>query len=110
GLRSVIEGAQDMEVVAEADSGLDVFGLATTLNPDVAICDANLPDVDGPELTRRLRLLVPNLGVMLIDVDQDEERLFEAGKAGASAHLLKSTTPDALLADLRRVAAGEHLI
>src|SRR5205823_14672253 len=110
GLRSAIESAPDMEVVAEAECGADVLRLATALNPDVAVCDANLPDMGGLELTRRLRLLVPNLGVMLMDVDEDEERLFEAVKAGASAHLLKSAAPDVLVADLRRVATGAHLI
>lgn len=110
GLRATIASTSDLEVIAEADSGLEVLSLATALNPDVAICDANLPDIAGPELARRLRLIVPNLGVMLMDVDEDEERLFEAVKAGASAHLLKTSGPEKLLADLRRVAAGQHLI
>ena len=110
GLRATIANAPDMEVVAETDSGLDVLSLATALNPDVAICDTNLPDIGGPELARRLRLLVPNVGIILMDVDEDEERLFEAVKAGASAYFLKTSEPEGLLADLRRVAMGQHLI
>jgi DNA-binding NarL/FixJ family response regulator len=110
GLRAVIEAAGDLEVVAEAGTGTEVLSLATTLNPDVAICDAQLPDIPGPDLTRRLRLVVPNLGVILMDVDEDAERLFEAVKAGASAYLRKTADPDDLLVDLRRVAAGAHLI
>jgi len=110
GLRSTLEATDDIEVVAEAESGAEVLQLATEMCPDVAICDAALADIGGTELTRRLRMFAPNLGVILTDVGQDAERLFEAVKAGASAYLLKTAEPDSLLADLRRVARGAHLI
>jgi DNA-binding NarL/FixJ family response regulator len=110
GIRAVLGEVDDIEIVAEADKREDVIGYATTLNPDVVLCNSSVPGLNGLEVTRSLRLFQPNTGVVLMSTEEDEEFLFEAVKAGASAHVLRHAAPDELVETIRRVARGEHLI
>ncbi len=110
GIRAFTLEADDVEVVGEADHSSEVVSLATALNPDVAICDIDMADSGGIEVTRNLRLHVPNTWVILLAKREDEESLFKAVKAGASAYVLDDTERDAFLDTVRRVAKGEHLI
>jgi DNA-binding NarL/FixJ family response regulator len=110
GMRAVIGETNDIQIVGESEDPDEIIRVAIAVNPEVAICDRSLPGAGGLDLTRRLRLHVPNTGVILISVEEDEEYLFEAMKAGASAHLLRQTDSQDLLNTIRRVARGEHLI
>jgi DNA-binding NarL/FixJ family response regulator len=110
GIRTVIGETPDIEIVGESEDPDEIVSVAIAINPEVAICDRSLPGAGGLDLTRRLRLHVPNTGVILISIEEDEEYLFEAMKAGASAHLLRQAAPNELLDTIRRVARGEHLI
>jgi DNA-binding NarL/FixJ family response regulator len=105
-IRAFTLEADDVEVVGEADHSSDVVRLATTLNPDVVICDINMADAGGIEVTRNLRLHVPNTWVILLAKQEDEEGLFKAVKAGASAYVLDDTEREAFLDTLHRVAAA----
>ena len=110
GIRALTLEADDMEVVGEAERSSEVARLAMSLNPDVVLCDLGLPDAGGIETTRNLRLHVPNTWVILMAKQEDEESLFKAVKAGASAFVLDHTDREPLMVTIRRVARGEHLI
>lgn len=110
GVRACVDGADDMEVVGEAEHSSDVVRRATELEPDVVICDIDLAGAGGIEVTRNLRLHLPNTWVILFAKHEDEEALFKAVKSGASAYVLDDTDRDPLLDTVRRVARGEHLI
>lgn len=110
GLRALTLESDDMEVVGEAEHSSEVVRLAMSLNPDVVICDIDLPEAGGIEATRNLRLHVPNTWVILMAKIEDEEGLFKAVKAGASAYVLDVTEPEPLVDAIHRVARGEHLI
>jgi DNA-binding NarL/FixJ family response regulator len=110
GLRALTLESDDMEVVGEAEQSAEVVRLAMALNPDVVICDINLPTAGGIEATRTLRLHMPNTWVILLAKTEDEENLFKAVKAGASAYVLDDTEREPLVTTIRRVARGEHLI
>ena len=110
GIRVTIAAETGMEVVGEAATGTDILEQATASNPDVVICDADLPGLNGLEVARQLRLHLPNVRLMLVVPQEDEEYLFEAVKAGASAYILGTASPEYLVSTLRRVARGEHLI
>ena len=110
GLRALTLESDDMDVVGEAENSLEAVQLATALNPDVVICDINLPEAGGIEATRNLRLHVPNTWVVLMAKQEDEEALFKAVKAGASAYVLEATDREPLVDTIQRVARGEHLI
>jgi DNA-binding NarL/FixJ family response regulator len=76
--------------------------------PDVVLMDINLGDhaMDGIECVRRLKMLLPNVRVVMLTVFEDSEKIFRTLTAGASGYLLKRQRPDELLAAIREVMAG----
>jgi DNA-binding NarL/FixJ family response regulator len=75
--------------------------------PDVVLMDINLEDAtDGIECVRALKLLLPNIQVVMLTVFEDSEKIFRALAAGASGYLLKRQRPEELLAAIREVVAG----
>jgi DNA-binding NarL/FixJ family response regulator len=74
--------------------------------PDVLLMDINMPEVDGIECTRLLKIAVPGLQVLMLTVYEDTDRIFKALSAGASGYILKRTAPAKLLEAIREVHAG----
>jgi DNA-binding NarL/FixJ family response regulator len=111
GFRSILEGQDDLEVVAEASDGAEAIEQALLTNPDVVLMDVRMPRLDGIEATRRL---VAESGldvrVLMLTTFDDEEYVYEALRAGASGFLLKSAPPRELAGAVRTVAAGEALL
>jgi DNA-binding NarL/FixJ family response regulator len=99
-----------MEVVADTDDSAEAIRLAKQLEPDIVVCGLKLHGAGGIEVTRNLRLHLPNTWIILMAKEEDEESLFKAVKAGASAYILDDTRADPFLDTVRRVARGEHLI
>ncbi len=73
---------------------------------DVALVDIGLPDISGVEVARRLKARNPELEIMMLTVFEDEERIFQSLRAGATGYLLKRTPPAELLQAVRELAAG----
>jgi len=113
GLRMVFEPEADVRIVGEAADGEQAVRLAASLRPDVVLMDVRMPRVDGIQATRAIldggadpaaaRVLV------LTTFDHDEY-VYEALRAGASGFLLKDAPPEALVAAVRAVAAGDALL
>lgn len=111
GLRAILSQEPDFEIVGECGDGHEALGLVDWLQPDVVVADVRLPGLDGLELTRKLRMAARSTAfVLLSGAGDDEEMLFQAIRAGASAFFGKDTPPEDLVAGIRRVAAGEYLI
>ena len=107
GLRSLLEGHPELEVVGEAAGGEEAVALATQLQPDVVLMDITLPDIDGAEATRRIGTSAPRVNVLALTIHEDEAYFFEMLKAGASGYVPKRASPEDLLAAIHVVAAGE---
>ena len=71
GLKSLLESANDIEVVAEAENGRDTVSLARQLEPDVVIMDVAMPDMNGVDATRKLAQLAPNVRVLALSGHSD---------------------------------------
>lgn len=110
GVRNIIEREDDFEVVAEADSARSATDLALDLSPDVILMDLSLPAPGGIETTTRIKREMASTAIIVLAVDEDEESLFDAIKAGAAAFILKDVGPDDLIMIIRRVRNGEYLI
>lgn len=110
GVRWALEAEPDMTVVGEASDGDEALEMARQLTPDVVLSDVNIPDLDGVELTRSLKRLLPQTSVVLMTAYDDEEQLFSAIKVGAAAYFLKDLGPQELMDGIRRVSRGEYLI
>ena len=110
GMRQILDGEPDFDIVAEAEDGRDAFNKAVELTPDIILLDLSLPAPGGIETTQRIKREVPSTGIIALAVAEDEDQLFEAIKAGAAAFILKDINPDDLVTIIRRVRAGEYLI
>ncbi len=112
GLRMIIEAQPDLEVVAEAEDGLEAIDAYRLRRPDVVVMDIRMPRLDGVEATRRLAGPgVPDPAHVLILTTFDlDAYVLDALRAGASGFLLKSAPPAELVAAIRVVAAGDALI
>ncbi len=96
--------------VAEADDTRSAFEAAQQFTPDIVLMDLSLPSPGGIETTQRVKREVPSAGIIALAVNEDEDQLFEAIKAGAAAFILKEVSPEDLVTIIRRVGAGEYLI
>lgn len=110
GLRSLLEDQDDIEIVGEAEDGLDAIKLVSQLNPTVVLMDINMPVVDGVEATRMILKKNPTVGIIILTMYPQDEYVFQALKAGAKAYLLKDTRSRRLLEVIRTVHQGQAVI
>jgi DNA-binding NarL/FixJ family response regulator len=106
GFRTVLEATGDIEVVGEAQDGLDAVAAARALDPDVVLMDIRMPQLDGIEATRRL----PNHRVLILTTFGLDDYIVEALRAGASGFVLKDVPAAELVHAVRVVAAGDALL
>lgn len=110
GLRRLIEESGRFQVVAEAENGHAAIHLADVHHPELILMDVQLPGVTGLKIARVLRKQHQNAKIVFLSMHVDDDRLFDAIRAGASAFLTKDIDAETLVESLRRVMAGENLI
>jgi two-component system, NarL family, response regulator NreC len=106
GLKSYLETQEGLLVVGEANSGNEAIRRALETRPDVVVMDITMPDVDGLEATRQLKLLLPDCQVLALTVHEDKQYLFEMVAAGATGYLTKQAAAEELVVAIRTVATG----
>ena len=109
GLGLMLGDVEDIEVVAEAETGRQAVELAEELAPDVVVMDLRMPDLDGIEATRRLRTVAPSSAVIVLTMFEDDDSVFAAMRAGALGYLLKGAERDEIVRAIRAVSAGEAI-
>ena len=109
GLRELVEGSPDMEVVGESGSAREAARRIPALLPDVAVLDVRLPDGSGIEVCREIRSVDPRIRALMLTSYDDDQALVSSVLAGASGYLLKQLSGEGIVAAIRRVAAGEDL-
>jgi DNA-binding NarL/FixJ family response regulator len=116
GLRMILGGAPDIEVVGEAADGLEALTVIEAAAPQVVLMDVRMPRRDGLEATRLLVERQRNsarLGtarVIVLTTFDTDDLVLEALRIGASGFLLKDTPPERLVAAVRDVAAGQPIL
>jgi DNA-binding NarL/FixJ family response regulator len=110
GLRDLLEGEGDIEVVGEASTAEQAVGRVHALDPDVAVLDVRLEEGNGIEACRDIRSLHPRTACLILTSFSDDEALFQAIMAGAAGYLLKQIRSTDLVDAVRRVAAGQNLL
>ncbi|WP_430784355.1 response regulator [Actinoplanes sp. G11-F43] len=110
GLRILVGGSPEIEVVAEATDGAEAVTVAQAHWPDVILMDIRMPGVDGLAATRRIRSRGGAPQVIVLTTFDADEYVLEALRGGASGFLLKDTPPREILAAVRSVAAGAAIL
>lgn len=110
GLATLIASEKDMEVVGEAENGIEAVELARTLRPDIVIMDLMMPELSGAEATKTIHAELPDVKIMILTSFGTSAELAEAINAGAVGALIKDTATEDLVAAIRDVHAGKKVI
>ncbi len=106
GLRALLEGTDDVVVIAEADNGEEGVEIAKQHKPDVVVMDLNLPGLNGVDATKAIRQAVPGAHVLILSMYSTEEHVRPAIRAGAEGYLLKGSGLSDLVAAIKAVSTG----
>jgi DNA-binding NarL/FixJ family response regulator len=109
GLRALLGSVPEVEVVGEAATGEEAVARVLDLQPDVALMDIQMPNLNGIEATRRIVSASPHVGVIVVTMFEDDDSVFAAMRAGARGYVLKGADQTEILKVIRAVANGEAL-
>jgi DNA-binding NarL/FixJ family response regulator len=98
---------QGFDLVGEACDGDEAIRLAAELHPDVILMDVTMPEVDGVEATRQIKLDLPEIKIVMLTMHADQEVLAAAIRAGASGYLVKDCSTEEIASAVRMAASGE---
>jgi DNA-binding NarL/FixJ family response regulator len=110
GLEAVLSSDATVDVVGEASDGRRALEQVRAHRPDVVLMDVRMPDLDGIAATREVVAAFPSAKVVILTTFEQDDYIFGALNAGASGFLLKRTSPEALIAAIHTVAAGDSLL
>lgn len=110
GLRRLLEEERDIQVVGEADNGIDVQHLVKELSPDVVLMDVDMKVADGISATREIARQWPGTRVVILTMYTQDGHVFQALQAGAAGYVLKSSGTDQVIAAVRAAASGGSVI
>jgi DNA-binding NarL/FixJ family response regulator len=110
GLKLLLDRQSDIEVVAEAEDGIDALEKVIAEKPDVAILDVAMPRMTGLQATHEIKKQAPDTQVLILSMHDDERYLYEALRAGASGYVLKRAAGEDLLDAVRAAARGEPFL
>lgn len=107
GLEQLLETFEGVELVGAASGGEEAVALCAATHPDVVLLDLSMPDLDGVDVTARLRTETPQTAVVVFTSFSDRDRIEAALDAGAIGYLLKDAEPAEIEAAVRAAARGE---
>jgi len=107
GLRMLLAGEADFEIVGEAGTAGEAIKLAPTVKPDMILMDIGLPDMSGIDATRKIKSLWPNIAIVALTIHEDEEYFFKMLEAGASGYVPKRAAPEELISAIRIAIKGD---
>lgn len=109
GLFKMLETVEGFEVVGEAASGEEAVELAEQLKPTIILMDINLPKMSGIEATKRIVQSMPDVGILILTMYDDDSSVFSAMRAGARGYLLKEANRNEIVRAIQAVSEGEAI-
>jgi two-component system, NarL family, response regulator NreC len=106
GVRRIIQAISDVEVVGEASDGFELLELLKKTTPNLVIMDISMPNLRGLEATREIKIINPDVKVLILTMHKDKEYLYHAFSAGAEGYLLKEDADNELIAAIDTLRKG----
>lgn len=110
GVRMILAGQEDFEVVGEASTGREALERARTLAPDVVVMDISMPDMNGIQATEKIRKELPSVQVLGLTMHEEHSYVFELLKVGAAGYVLKRAAAEDLVSGVRAAHRGEAFL
>lgn len=110
GIRYLLSASGEVEVVGEAQDGVEALEMVETLRPDAVLMDIAMPRMNGIETTTELKRRHPGLPVLILSMYDSEEYVLPILKAGASGYVLKRAAAQELVSALKAVVAGQVIL
>ena len=110
GLRALLEGQADIEVVGDAANGHEVLRQARQLQPDVVVMDIAMPELNGVEATQQMHDACPSTQVLILSMHSTTEHIFRALQAGARGYLLTDSAGSEVVDAVRVVHADRRYL
>jgi DNA-binding NarL/FixJ family response regulator len=110
GLKLLLDRQPDLEVVAEAEDGVEALEKVLAERPEVVILDVAMPRMTGLQATHEIKKQAPDTQVLILSMHDDERYLFEALRAGAAGYVLKRAADTDLVEAVRAAARGEPFL
>lgn len=110
GVKLILTAEPDIEVIGEAEDGLQAVDLARQLKPDVAVLDISMPGINGIEATRQIKASVPGAAILALTMHADDSYVFQLLKAGGSGYVLKNAAATDLVQAVRAARRGEAFL
>ncbi|EJM59038.1 MULTISPECIES: response regulator [Pseudomonas] len=106
GIKSLLAVMAQLEVVGEAENGVDAIEMVGRCQPDLLLVDISLKDINGLELTRLLRSQYPSLKVLVLSMYDNYEYVSESVRSGASGYVLKNAPSREIIAAIEAIVSG----
>ncbi|MDR3542678.1 MAG: response regulator transcription factor [Desulfosporosinus sp.] len=110
GLRRILEFEDGIEVVDEVGDGQGAINSARNMKFDILLMDLNMPGVNGLEASRVIRRERPEIGILVLTVDDSDDKVFQVLQIGVAGYLLKDVDSKTLIQSIRKVYSGEPIL
>jgi DNA-binding NarL/FixJ family response regulator len=110
GIKNILGKDKMLEVIGEAGDGLKLLELLRKVTPDMVILDISMPNLRGLEATREIKMILPDVKVLILSMHRDKEYMYSAISAGADGYLLKEDADTDLFAAIERIRQDGHYI
>ncbi len=110
GLISLLKKSNDIEIIGEASSGQETIDKILKLNPDVALIDITMPELNGIEVIKRIKKYKPKINILVISMHADPFFVINSFKAGACGYMLKEDSFELLIDAIKMVKSGKKFV
>jgi DNA-binding NarL/FixJ family response regulator len=110
GLKAILEKAASIQVIGEAENGLQAVQMTRQLAPDVVLMDIHMPELDGVEAAREITSSRPDTKIIILSMYATKEHIYQAFQAGARGYLLKETSGLEVVEAIQTVADGQRFL
>lgn len=110
GMKQILDDTDDLRITGEAENGMQGIHMAQTDAYDLVLLDISMPDKNGIDVLKQIKLTQPQLPVLMLSTHAEEQYALRSMKAGAAGYLNKQSAPAQLVTAIRQVANGKKYI